>query len=141
MALVLLSVAPEKPMLRHRSIAALVILAAGAYLIVAAVDSGWSYCVSVDELTRRGGAPGARVRVEGSIDGATLDCNPAAGAARFMLRGESSAVWVEYRGRVPDLLRPDSRVIVEGEVDAGGTLRGDVMLTRCASTYRGGVSR
>lgn len=137
----LLSLAGEKPMSRHRSIAAFVILAAGAYLIVAAAGFGWSYCLTVDDLVQRGPRPGLRVRVEGAIDGPTLRSDPASGGARFVLRGESESIPVEYRGRVPDLLRPESRVIVEGEVDAAGTLHADVLLTRCASTYRGGDSR
>ena len=42
---------------------------------------------------------------------------------------------VTYAGVLPDLFKPGGEVVVEGRLDAAGTFKADVLMTKCASKY------
>ena len=55
--------------------------------------------------------------------------------ASFDLQGATNRLRVVCTGPLPDNLAEKIDVVVEGRLEAGGLLRGDKLLTRCASKY------
>jgi cytochrome c-type biogenesis protein CcmE len=114
------------------------VLALGAaisYLGVAGVRSGWVYYVGVDEYLATSEARSARARIHGIVAASGLRVGEDGQSARFDLRGQTSALPVEYRGPIPEMLAADRQVIVEGSLGPDGVFWADVLLTKCASKY------
>ena len=57
------------------------------------------------------------------------------GQAAFTLEASPEPLRVNCAGPLPDNLAEGIDVVVEGRLDAKGLLRGDKVLTRCASKY------
>lgn len=117
------------------------VLMAGAtmYLAYLGAASSWRYYVLVDEcLAHRDDFVGTRLRVTGRVAPQSLVIRPDRTSATFSLRGATSAIDVSCRGPLPDNLAEDMEVVVEGTLQPGreGGLRGDKVLTRCASKYQ-----
>jgi cytochrome c-type biogenesis protein CcmE len=51
------------------------------------------------------------------------------------VQGQTGTLAVICAGPLPDNLAEALEVVVEGRLDAGGMVRGDKVLTRCASKY------
>ncbi len=58
------------------------------------------------------------------------------GQAEFALKGTEANLPVVCSGPLPDQLGERAEVVVEGRLDECGVLRGEKVLTRCASKYR-----
>jgi cytochrome c-type biogenesis protein CcmE len=58
--------------------------------------------------------------------------------ATFVLQGAVGAVSAVCSGPLPDNLAEDMDVVVEGRLDNANSLRGEKLLTRCASKYESG---
>jgi cytochrome c-type biogenesis protein CcmE len=54
-----------------------------------------------------------------------------------VLAGTQERLPVEFSGTVPPLFAEGRRVVVEGQMGAGGVFHADVLLTQCASKYDG----
>jgi cytochrome c-type biogenesis protein CcmE len=102
-------------------------------------QSSWQYYLTVDECTADAGElVGSPLRVNGHVAPSSLELAPNRSTASFVLRGSNSGLVVVCDGPLPDNLAEDIDVVVEGELDAAGVLRGNRVLTRCASKYRSG---
>jgi cytochrome c-type biogenesis protein CcmE len=96
----------------------------------------WQYYLTVDEcLQRLATLPGYRIRVRGTIAANTLRLPPDRSGATFSLEGAEAELPVVCSGPLPDNLAEGIDVVVEGRVDESGVLRGERLLTRCASKY------
>jgi cytochrome c-type biogenesis protein CcmE len=105
----------------------------------------WQYYLTVEEcLAGKASLPGKRIRVNGTVAPSTLSIAEGRKAATFSLKGTEHAVSVVCAGPLPDNLAEGMQVVVEGELETTGRLRGEHVLTRCASKYqsqRSGTAR
>jgi cytochrome c-type biogenesis protein CcmE len=65
----------------------------------------------------------------------SLQIAPDRRQASFSLQGQNGLLPVSCTGVLPDNLGEDMEVVVEGRLEQGPLLRGDKVLTRCASKY------
>ena len=56
-------------------------------------------------------------------------------SATFSMGGQKGSVSVDCAGPLPDNLADDVAVVVEGRLEQPGLLRGEKVMTRCASKY------
>lgn len=118
-----------------------IIVAVTSYMAYVGASASWKYYVTADECTARAAQlQGQRVRVCGGVEPGSLRVNGDRSQASFCLRGAASKLHVVYTGPLPDKLTEDTDVVVEGRLEAGGRLRGDKLLTRCASKYEPQIS-
>jgi cytochrome c-type biogenesis protein CcmE len=121
------------------TVGALLIAGATMYLAFLGASSSWRYYVLVDECAANYDAlAGNRLRVSGRVTPKTLQIRPDRSQATFSLHGTASEISVSCRGPLPDNLAEDMEVVVEGMLEPGraGQLRGDKVLTKCASKYQ-----
>lgn len=108
-----------------------------AYLAYLGATSNWQYYVLVDECVDScGQLAGKRVRVNGRVALDSLRVRDDRRLATFTLAGDREMLPVACRGPLPDNLKEDIEVVVEGTLEPSGTLRGDKVLTKCASKYQ-----
>lgn len=115
------------------------IAAATAYLAWMGASSSWRYYVLVDEcLQNQDQLRGQRLRVSGRVAPDTLQIEPDRRSATFSLLGSTGEIAVTCPGPLPDNLAEDMEVVVEGALaeDGAAQIRGDKVLTRCASKYQ-----
>jgi cytochrome c-type biogenesis protein CcmE len=118
---------------------AAVLALAMAYLAYLGASASWRYYVHVDECTQsRDTFVGQRLRVSGRVGANTLVVRPDRNLATFELQGLQSQLPVTCRGPLPDNLAEEMDVVVEGTMQPDGQLKGDKVLTRCASKYEAG---
>ena len=116
---------------------AAVMALATAYLAYLGASQSWRYYVLVDECTQNAGTfAGQRLRVSGQVAANTLVVRPDRGLATFTLEGQRSKLPVSCDGPLPDNLAENMDVVVEGTLQPSGLLRGEKVLTRCASKYQ-----
>ena len=119
------------------AVGAAVMALATAYLAYLGAVSSWQYYVTVEECAQAGNAfQGQRLRVSGRIAVNTLVVQRDRSRANFTLQGLHSQLPVSCAGPLPDNLAEDLDVVVEGNLQPDGLLRGDKVLTRCASKYQ-----
>ena len=107
-----------------------------AYVAYLGASTSWQYYLTVDECAARAASlAGQRIRVSGMVSAGTLRVAAHGKQADFSLQGTSTRLPVVCAGTVPANLAEDIEVVVEGRLDDSGTLRGDKLLTRCASKY------
>ena len=115
-----------------------VIVAGGAtYLAYLGASSSWQYYLLVDECAEsKDDLAGTRMRVNGRVAANSLQLRDDRSLATFVLRGQRSELQVSCKGPLPDNLAEDIDVVVEGTLERGGLLRGEKVMTRCASKYQ-----
>jgi cytochrome c-type biogenesis protein CcmE len=125
------------------TIGALLIASATIYLAFLGASSSWRYYVHVDECAaNREALAGNRLRVSGRVAPQSLRIQSGRSLATFTLNGTATKIAVSCRGPLPDNLAEDMDVVVEGTLEpnakSGGDmqLRGEKVLTRCASKYQ-----
>ncbi len=104
-------------------------------------SASWQYYLSVDECVANArGLPGdrirVRIRVNGKVARGSLSIAADRGQATFLLKGTNGSLKVICSGPLPDNLAEDVEVVVEGRLEDSALLRGDKVLTRCASKYK-----
>ena len=108
-----------------------------AHMAYRGAGSSWRYYLTVDEcaadLVELRGQP---LRVNGHVAPNSLQIKPDRTEASFVLKGTDRELCVVCSGPLPDNLAEDMDVVVEGRLDDCDLLRGDKVLTRCASKYR-----
>ncbi|MBI1900717.1 MAG: cytochrome c maturation protein CcmE [Planctomycetia bacterium] len=113
-----------------------VVVGVTTYMAYVGASSSWQYYVTVDEcLAEPAKLEGNRVRVSGGVAAGSLQIAADRSRATFCLQGRSARLNVVCDGAVPDNLKENMDVVVEGRLAPGGLLRGDKVLTRCASKY------
>jgi cytochrome c-type biogenesis protein CcmE len=131
-------------MLPHTKLAlgAVVLAGAAAYLAYLGAATSWRYYVLVDECASgRSELVGQRLRVSGRVAAGSLALEVDRSRATFRLCGQQTEVPVTCRGPIPDNLKEEMEVVVEGTLESSGTLRGDKLMTRCASKYEATAGR
>ncbi len=121
---------------------AAVMALATAYLAYLGASTSWRYYVHIDECAQsKEEFIGQRLRVSGRIGANTLIVREDRSRAVFTLEGQQSRLAVSCSGPLPDNLAEDMEVVVEGTLQPDGELRGEKVLTRCASKYEAGERR
>jgi cytochrome c-type biogenesis protein CcmE len=124
------------------AVGATVVIVVTAYMAFVGGSSSWQYYVTVDEcLTNSPELLNNRLRVSGKIVQNSLFVNRDRGEATFLLEGTGGNLSVKYQGLLPDNLAEQREVVVEGQLEDKTTLRGDKVLTRCASKYSSQTSK
>ncbi len=117
-------------------LAGLVVAGTTAYMAYLGAAQSWQYYLTPDEcLADMDGLAGSRLRVSGKMAEETLRHTPGSGQVTFDLQGTDGCLPVVCTGTIPDNLAEGIEVVVEGRLDADGTLRGDKLLTKCAGKY------
>ena len=123
------------------AIGATVVIAVTTYMAYVGASSSWQYYLTTDESVAEAEKfVGQRVRVSGRIVDGSLETSADRTQARFAMTGTRETLDVVCSGRLPDNLAEGMDVVVEGRIEASGLLRGDKVLTRCASKYESGQS-
>lgn len=106
------------------------------YMAYRGASASWQYYLNADEcLTESASLGGRRLRVSGRIAAGTLTIDRDRTRASFALEADGAELKVICSGPLPDNLADGMAVLVEGRLDDGGLLRGEKVLTRCASKY------
>jgi cytochrome c-type biogenesis protein CcmE len=99
-------------------------------------SADWQYYLTADEcVAERTSLLGRRLRVSGRIAAGTLKRERDRSMVTFALDAGGASLKVVCTGTMPDNLAEGMAVLVEGRLDDNGLLRGDKVLTRCASKY------
>lgn len=107
-----------------------------AYVAFLGASGSWQYYLSVDECVADGTAlVGRRLRVSGRVAAKSLHIAEDRSQASFRLKGAREDLGVVCEASLPDNLAEDIEVVVEGRLEHAGFLRGEKVLTRCASKY------
>ena len=118
------------------AIGGVIISAVTGYMAYLGAASSWQYYLTVDECLADGDQLGnSRLRVHGTVPAGTLYVVDDRSQATFQLAGESGQIAVTCRGPLPDNLAEEMEVVVEGRLTEAGFLRGERVLTKCASKY------
>jgi cytochrome c-type biogenesis protein CcmE len=118
-------------------VGAAIMACATAYLAYLGASTSWRYYLLADECVQnREKFVGQRLRISGRIEPASLNVRSGRTLATFTLGGKTSSVQVSCKGPLPDNLAEDMDVVVEGTLEQDGLLRGEKVLTRCASKYQ-----
>ncbi len=121
---------------RKLAIGGVLVAGVTAYMAYVGASASWQYYLTVDECLADGAAlRGDRIRVSGKVAPNSLRIAPDRREIRFRLQGTDGQMEVICSGPPPDNLAEQMEVVVEGRLDESGLLRGDKVLTRCASKY------
>ena len=113
-----------------------IVVGVTSYMAYVGASASWQYYVTADEcLARARHLEGHRVRVSGGVAAGSLQVAGDRSQARFRLQGATGLLEVVCTGPLPDNLAENAEVVVEGRLEPGAQLRGDKLLTRCASKY------
>jgi len=119
----------------------LVVASVTGYMAYLGATASWQYYLTVDECVDQADSlAGARVRITGKVLPGSLSVAPDRLEASFSLGGQRHEVLARCRGPLPDNLAEGVDVVVEGRLEDGledgRLLRGDKVITRCASKYQ-----
>jgi cytochrome c-type biogenesis protein CcmE len=113
-----------------------IVAAVTSYMAYVGASASWQYYVTADEcLARSKQLEGHRVRVSGTVAAGSLHIAGDRSQASFRVQGAAGTLHVVCSGPLPDTLAENGDVVVEGRLEPGARLRGDKLLTRCASKY------
>ena len=113
-----------------------VIAGLSGYMAYRGASASWQYYLTADEcLAESASLGGHRLRVSGRIAAGTLTVDRDRTHASFGLEADGAELKVVCSGPLPDNLTDGIAVLVEGRLDDGSLLRGEKVLTRCASKY------
>jgi cytochrome c-type biogenesis protein CcmE len=118
------------------AIGGVVVAGATLYMAYLGAAASWQYYLTADEcLADAARFTGKRVRVSGLVAADSLAIAEDRMRADFVLQGREGRLDVVCAGPLPDNLAEQIEVVVEGRLEETGRLRGDKVLTRCASKY------
>jgi cytochrome c-type biogenesis protein CcmE len=121
---------------RKLVIGGVLIAALTAYMAYRGASASWQYYLTADQCQAESESlVGHRLRVSGRIASGTLVVARDRRQASFTLEGDKTKLKVDCSGLLPDNLAEGVAVLVEGRMENGGVLRGEKVLTRCASKY------
>lgn len=113
-----------------------VVVGVTSYMAYVGASASWQYYLTADEcVVRAEQLADRRVRVSGGVAPGSLQVATDRSRASFSLQGATDRLRVVCAGPLPDNLAENTEVVVEGRLDPDGVLRGDKLLTRCASKY------
>ncbi len=111
------------------------------YMAYLGAASSWQYYLTVDECLASADDLGdSRLRVHGVVSPDSLRIADDRSEAEFLLTGDSGQLSVVCAGPLPDNLSENMEVVVEGEMSGLKSVRGERVLTKCASKYESNES-
>jgi len=114
----------------------LVLIGVTVYVAYLGASSSWQYYVTVDECAARSTQlAGRQIRVSGRVAHDSLQMSDQHSEVKFVLCSAENRIEAVCSKPVPDNLAEDMDVVVEGRLAGSNQLRGDKVLTRCASKY------
>jgi cytochrome c-type biogenesis protein CcmE len=116
---------------------AVVVAVAIGVLVWVAAGRGSVYYYTVSELLAKG--PSQQVRVSGELVGGSVE-GLGTTSLKFVLHDRDrpdQVIPVVYNGAIPDSFRdqPNSEVVAEGDLVAGGSFVATVLIPKCPSKY------
>jgi cytochrome c-type biogenesis protein CcmE len=111
-----------------------VMVAAIAYLILAATRGSTAYYLTITEL-RKQGFSASHVRVVGMIVGDSIVWDARNLELTFDIADPGGILHVVYHGARPDMFRDGAEVVVEGQYTAPGKMEARQLLLKCPSKY------
>ncbi len=126
---------------RKVTLAGLVIAGVTIYMAYLGGSASWQYYVTADEcMARAEGLLGTRLRVSGKVAPNTLRIDADRRQAAFSIQGSQGDLAVTCPGPLPDNLAEGIEVVVEGRLETSHCLKGQKVITRCASKYQSQAS-
>jgi len=120
------------------------IIAAVGVIVMALVITGFllrgssaNYYITPAELKQQVGYSGEKVRVAGKVVNNSMKWDEANSTMSFKIRFENEKVVlpVVYQGLVPETFTQDSKVIVEGFLNASKVFEAEKILVKCPENY------
>jgi len=122
---------------RKLMLAGVVVAGVTIYMAYTGASASWQYYLTADEcLERIDSLKTARLRVSGKIAPDSLQIAADRSWAVFAFETRRGVLKAVCPGPLPDQLAAGMDVVVEGRLEEGPLLRGEKLLTRCASKYR-----
>ena len=119
------------------AIGGLIVTFVTGYMAYQGAATSWQYYLTVDECNADFARLGdSRLRVHGQVAQGSLHIAPNRGSAEFQLAGQRTSLNVITQGPIPDNLKEQIEVVVEGRLKDSATLAGERVLTKCASKYQ-----
>jgi cytochrome c-type biogenesis protein CcmE len=113
------------------------LIAVGVGIVLAtSLLKATQYYVTVEELIH--GSPeyvGKELKVAGKVSAGSVQKADGNLRWRFRIEGGDQAVWVNYRGSVPDTFKEGADVVVTGTFEPTGEMAAVSILAKCASKY------
>ena len=123
------------------TVGAFIVAAVTGYMAYQGAATSWQYYLTVDECISDSGKLGdSRLRVHGSVVPGSLRIAPDRNTAHLRLAGQRRNLDVVVNGPLPDNLKEEIEVVVEGRLADSVTLCGERVLTKCASKYQSQAS-
>jgi cytochrome c-type biogenesis protein CcmE len=121
---------------KKMAIGGAIVVCATIFMAYRGASASWQYYLTADECVAESTSlTGRHLRVSGRIAAGTLAIERDRSRAAFALEADGAKLKVVCAGPLPDNLAEGIAVLVEGRLDDRGLLRGDKVLTRCASKY------
>jgi cytochrome c-type biogenesis protein CcmE len=117
-------------------LAAIAILGAVIYLVIANTQASAVYYMTVSELKHCTTCTTQSVRVAGIVQAGSVTRNDAQEQIAFTIVDGKQTLPVSYTGVVPDIFRPGVQVVVEGHYSAQGAFNAQTLLTKCPSKFQ-----
>jgi cytochrome c-type biogenesis protein CcmE len=122
---------------RKLAMAGAAVVAVTVYMAFAGASANWQYYLTADECLARGDTLAKnRLRVGGKVAATTLRISSDRRQIAFTFQTAKEHLTVLCAGPPPDNLVEGMDVVVEGRLEGPGLLRGEKLLTRCASKYK-----
>jgi len=110
------------------------VVVAGGVILVKFLGSAVDYYCNVDEIGARDGCDaGRRLRVQGTVDEGSVEFDD--GVTTFSMSFGGVSLPVRYRGEPGGIFAECEPVVVHGEVDDAGVLRGDDIEVKHSNEY------
>ena len=125
---------PRKSRRLYFALAVVVAGAAGALLVVRALQDNVLYFYSPSDIAVKHVPPDVSFRVGGLVEKGTVSRGPGADV-RFVVTDGKKSVPVKYTGALPDLFREGQGVVATGKLTQGGVFRASEVLAKHDERY------
>ena len=125
---------PKKRRRLYFAIAVVFAGAAGAALVVRALQDNVLYFYSPSDIVAKHVPAAVAFRVGGLVENGSVRRNPG-GQVRFFVTDGLRRVPVEYEGALPDLFREGQGVVASGALSAGGVFQASEILAKHDERY------
>ena len=106
------------------------------YFMIAGVNEGTAYYVTVEELSLKSeNYVGERLRMGGLVVKGSIQSDIRKLDVNFKIHQNEHVIDVFYNGITPDMFQDESEVILEGSYTEEGLFVADVLMAKCPSKY------
>ncbi len=106
------------------------------YFMIAGVNEGTAYYVTVEELSQKSeNYIGERLRMGGLVLEGSIQSDIKKLDVNFKIHQNEHVIDVFYNGVTPDMFQDGSEVILEGSYTEEGLFVADVLMAKCPSKY------